>query len=92
MFLPEPQFGIVGRIQRIQRTVLIDAIFQQAAPVDGEETPMGIWSRVICLLEEWASPKNWGMVGAPEAMELVLCKMGDSLGELSVHAVAGTVG
>lgn len=51
-----------------------------------------IWPWVICLLEEWAPPQKWGRVGTPEAVELAFHKIGDSLGELSAHVVAGTVG
>lgn len=82
-------------------------MFQRATPMNGGEKPrdplmvdgetpgnppVGIWSWVICLLEDWTPPQNWREVGMPEAVEFALHKIGEYLWELGVHAVVGTVG
>lgn len=51
-------------------------------------SPVGICSGVKYLLEEWAPTQHWGRVGTLEAVELALCKIGNTLGELSGHGVA----
>lgn len=46
---------------------------------------------MICFLEEWGPPYNWGGVWIPEVVELALRKIGDPLGDLSAHVAAETV-
>lgn len=66
------------------------------SPMDGGDSPrvspVEIWSGVKCLLKECAPPQNWGRMATLKAVELALCKIGDSLGELSGHEAAGKVG
>ena len=51
-------------------------VLQGAAPVNRETVdhlPMGIWSEVAYLLEDWAPPHDWRQVEmAPEAVGVAL--------------------
>ena len=57
-------------------------VLQQAAPVNGETVdhpPMGMWSEVACLLEDWAPPQDWMQVeGTPEAVGVALGRVSGS--------------
>ena len=51
-------------------------VLQWAAPVNGEtldHPPVGMWSEVACLLEDWAPPQDWRQVElTPEAVGVAL--------------------
>ena len=70
-------------------------VLQRAAPVNGETVdcpPMGMWSEVACLLEDWAPPQDWRQVevipeavgGSPWYSKYVFRE--------SAHEAAGTMG
>ena len=67
-----------------------------AAPVNGEigdRPPMGMWSEVACLLEDWAPPQDWRQVEVtPEAVGVALGIVSRSFEKKSAHEAVGTVG
>lgn len=78
------------------QAALIGVVFQWAVRVDGgafECPPMDMWSEVACLLQDWAPLQDWEEAEAtPEAVNLALSKIVNSLKKQSVHEAAGTVG
>ena len=66
------------------------------APVNGETVdrpPVGMWSEVACLLEDWAPPQDWRQVEVtPEAVGVVLGIESRSFEKQSVQEAVGTVG
>ena len=71
-------------------------VLQWAAPVNGETVdcpPMGMWSEVACLQEDWAPPQDWWQVEVtPEAVGVALGIVRRSFERQSAHEAAGTVG
>ena len=71
-------------------------VLQQAAPVNGETVdcpPMGMWSEVACLLEDWAPPQDWRQVEViPEAVGVALGIVSRSFERQSALEAVGTVG
>ena len=71
-------------------------VLQQAAPVNGEIVdcpPVGMWSEVSYLLEDWASPQNWRQVEVtPEAVGVALGIVSRSFEKQSAREAVGTVG
>lgn len=51
------------------------------------KSPVGTWSKVKSLLDEWDSTLNWGRAGTQEAIELTLREIGDCLVGLSSCSV-----
>ena len=55
--------------------------------------PMGMWSEVACLLEDWAPPQDWKQVEVtPEAVGVALDVVSRSFEKRSAREAAGTVG
>ena len=71
-------------------------LLQRAAPVNGETVdhpPMGMWSEVACLLEDWVPPQDWRQVEVtPEAVGVAHGIISRSFEKQSACEAAGTVG
>ena len=71
-------------------------VLQRAAPVNGETVdrpPMGMWSEMACLLEDWAPPQDWRQVEVtPEAIGVALGIISRSFEKQSAREAVGTVG
>ena len=71
-------------------------VLQWGAPVNGETVdhpPMGMWSEVACLLEDWTPAQDWRQVEVtPEAVGVALGIVSRSFEKQSAHEAVGTVG
>ena len=71
-------------------------VLQWAAPVNRETVdcpPMGMWSEVACLLEDWAPPQDWRQVEVtPKAVGEAFGIVSRYFEKQSAHEAAGTVG
>lgn len=89
----------------MEQAALIGGVLQWAVPTKKEilekplmddeilgYPPMGMWSKVALLLEEWAPPQDSGEVEVlPEAVLEALYKIEKSLKKQAAHVVAGAV-
>ena len=58
-----------------------------------DRSPVGMWSEVACLLEDWAPPQDWRQVEVtPEAVGVALGIVSRSFERQRAREAAGTVG
>ena len=68
-------------------------VLQRVAPMNGktvDHPPVGMWSEVACLLEDWAPPQDWRQVEVtPEAVGVTLGIVSRSFEKQSAREAAG---